>query len=236
MPGILLGNSLQVIGMTNKRVKPSKTYFGSFPKRFVVDVHQLLAWGYQDAHSRIRSATTDKEKEETAITGFIAEAIEDRIDDLNRPKWCKDYSVYDDPFERHDGRSGRSRLRSDLRIKSNMTGGPKFIFEAKRLRTPGFSAGKYVGTGGMGCFISGLYASRYDEAGMIGYVQSNDLAHWQEMVKEKIGLIPPQQDVQVVDAFPLEWMSYHQRKSVGRDISIYHILLDCRYIRTHKTT
>lgn len=232
---ILLGNSLQVIGMTNTRVKPSKAYFGPFPKRFVADVHQLLAWGYQDAYSRIHSPTSDKDQEEPAITGFIAEAIEDRIDDLNRPRWCKNYSVYDDPSEKHEDKSGRSRPRSDLRIKSNMRGGPKFIFEAKRLRNLGFKESKYVGFDGMGCFISGLYASPYDEAGMIGYIQSDSLEHWQQMVKDKIdkeaamlALIVPQQDVHIIDAFPLEWISNHRRKSVGRNIAIYHILLDCR--------
>ncbi|MDM8528674.1 hypothetical protein QUF58_10780 [Anaerolineales bacterium HSG24] len=217
------------------KITPSKTYFGQFDGQFIEDVHQLLAWGYQDAKTRIHVPLNNKDKQETAITGFIAEAIEDRIDNLNRPDWCIFYSVSDDPPARHATKSGRSRPRSDLTLKSNILGGPKFIFEAKRLKKGSYSVGGYTGAEGMECFVSGKYASRYDEAGMLGYIQSDSLEYWQQTVKKKIAttanelsLIPPQQNIHIIDAFPLEWVSHHQREDVGRDIAIYHILLDCR--------
>lgn len=108
------------------------------------------------------------------------------------------------------------------------------MFEAKRLRKKGFGVDKYVGSDGMGCFLSGLYASRYDEVAMLAYVQSDTLEHWRDQVKNKIDdnanllrLKSSQRDVKVIDAFPLEWVSEHERDNVDRSITIYHILLDC---------
>jgi len=69
---------------------------------------------------------------------------------------------------------------------------------------------------------------------MLGYVQSDCLAEWKDKVKrkicqdaEKLSLTGSQRDEQVIDAFPLEWVSEHNRNSVTRSIAIYHILLDC---------
>jgi hypothetical protein len=63
----------------------------------------------------------------------------------------------------------------------------------------------------MACFTEGLYASRYDEAAMVGYVQSHSLAHWKSKLKNAISgkavelnLKSSQCDVKVIDAFPLE--------------------------------
>jgi hypothetical protein len=112
------------------------------------------------------------------------------------------------------------------------------MFEAKRLRKKGsggrsYGVSSYIGSDGMGCFISGLYTSRYDEAAMLAYVQSDSLAYWQEKVKKKIDdsadslcLKPPQQDVNIIDAFGLEWTSTHER-DVDRPITNYNILIVC---------
>jgi len=51
------------------------TSWNTYDQSFREDAHQLLAWGYQDAR---RLITPDRE--ETEITGFIAEAIEARLD------------------------------------------------------------------------------------------------------------------------------------------------------------
>ncbi|MFC2006287.1 hypothetical protein ACFLVG_04995, partial [Chloroflexota bacterium] len=171
-------------------------------------------------------------KAETAITGFIAEAIEDRFL-INSPPWLGHYCVKDDPPVRKKGASGRSRPRSDLIIQANFIGRPEYIFEAKRLSKNGFGTDKYIGREGMCRFVNGLYAQRYNEAGMLGYVQSDSLAHWQSKIKGAIDshaaslcLKSAQRDEMVLREFPLEWVSEHERAHLGRPINVYHILLD----------
>lgn len=213
-----------------KSLRPSGPYWGAFSHFFRVQVHQLIAWGYENACDKIRSS----DEQEPSITGFIAEAINDRFCALDCPGWCTYYSVRDDPPVRKSGRSGKSRPRADIIIQAHFPGRPEYVFEAKRLRRNGYPVGKYVAPDGMGCFISGLYASRYNEAAMLGYVQSDTVAYWRHRVKERIDkdgnklcLIPPQYAKKIIDAFPLEWCSQHERDIVGRPITVYHLLLDC---------
>lgn len=213
-----------------KTSKPSATYIDPFLDVFRLQVHQLIAWGYEDACHRTRC----NKEQEPAITGFITEAINNRFRAPGCSKWCVHYSVHEDPPVEKEGVSGRSRPKPDIIIEANFEGRPQYIFEAKRLRRGGYGAGKYVGPDGMGCFISGLYASRYDEAAMLGYVQSDSLVHWKDVIKKAIDkggsrlrLVPPQRDVVVIDAFPLAWFSEHKRDKAGHPITIYHLLLDC---------
>jgi len=214
--------------------KSHKEYFGPFLPEFREHAHLLVYWGYEGARRKIQQPENDQDKEES-ITGFLAVAIEDRLDAFDRNDWCKYYSVHDNPPVETEGRSGKYRLQADLIIKSTSEGGPQYVFEAKRLKKNGHPVSVYTGSEGMGCFISGKYASRYDEAGMLGYVQSDCLAEWKDKVKRKIDqdttnlrlITCSQRDEQVICAFPLEWVSKHGRNSVMRPITIYHILLDC---------
>src|SRR5216683_5219857 len=73
-------------------------------------VHTLLAWGYADSLSRVQT----NEQQEPDITGFIAEAIKERFDDVNSPDWCDYIELEDDPPIPGGGRAGRSRWRPDL--------------------------------------------------------------------------------------------------------------------------
>lgn len=213
-----------------KTIDPSLSYFGPFYDQFRIQVHQLIAWGFEDARHRIQS----DDEQEPAITGYIAEAIKNRCRALHCPRWCNRYFVRDDPPEEKEGQSGRSRPRADIVIEANFLGRPEFMFEAKRLRKKGYGVSKYINSEGIGCFTSGLYASRYDEAAMIGYVQGDTLVYWRDEVRKRIDkdknrlqLKSHQQDVKILDALPLEWISRHDRQSIGRPITIYHILLDC---------
>jgi hypothetical protein len=208
-------------------------FYGHFSCLFRIQVHQLMAWGYEDVCCRIRS---DNE-EEPALTGFIAEAIQDRLRAGNCPRWCNTYCIHEDPPVRRVGTEGKCRPRPDIVVESILGNGrrPEYFFEAKRLSRRGHGAGKYVAEDGMGCFISGVYASRYNEAAMLGYVQSDSLPAWKEKLQNamnknrtKLRLKPPQSDHKVIEAFPLEWMSEHERSEITRSIMIYHILLDCR--------
>jgi hypothetical protein len=112
---------------------------------------------------------------------------------------------------------------------------PEYIFEAKRLKKNGFGAGKYLGRDGLGCFLTGKYAARYDEAAMLGYIQNDSPTDWQTEIQKKINqkksllhLISLPQNVEIISDFPNEWMTIHRREIIGRSISIFHILLDFR--------
>jgi hypothetical protein len=205
-------------------------FITTFTTQFRKQIHQLIAWGFTDARHRIQS----NDEQEPAITGFIAEAIKDRLRALDCPRWCCHYFVRDDLPVEKEGLAGRDRPRPDIIIETNFPGRPEYLFEAKRLRKYGFTASKYASPDGIGCFVTGLYAARYDEAAMLGYIQSDSLAHWQNEVKSAIDndgselrLKSPQRDVRIIEALPLEWVSEHERDGVARPIIIYHILLDC---------
>lgn len=209
---------------------PLDSSFDVYRQVFRVHVHQLIAWGYEDSRSQIQPPNL----EETHITGYIAEAIKERLRAPDCPNWCNQYFVNDDPPIPAPGKGGRSRPRPDIVIESNFKSRPEFYFEAKRLRENGFGEGKYTGAEGMGCFISGLYASRYDEVAMLGYVQSGTTSEWKRKVKAKIDkgakalrLIPSQQEAKIIGAFSEEWASAHERNNLTRSITIYHILLQC---------
>ena len=212
-----------------KSIEPNLSFFSIYPLTIKKQIHQLIAWGYEDSRIKIKSDND----EEPAISGFIVESIVDRLRALNCPAWCKYYFVQEDRPERVQGRSGKSRLKPDIVIEANFAGRPEYVFEAKRLRKNGYGVAKYVGPAGMGCFVSGLYAARYGEAAMLGYVQSGSLEHWKDEVKNAINkseteleLNLPQREVEIIDALPFEWVSEHRRESIGRTVTIFHILLD----------
>jgi hypothetical protein len=194
-------------------------------------VHTLLAWGYKDSRNRVLV-----DHEEPDITGFIAEAIQDRLDALESPPWCDQIALKDDPPVPGGRRTGRKRWRPDLIFESleGRRPRPRYHFEAKRLRKVG-SEKDYLGKEGLGCFLRGMYASESHEAGMLGYVQSDDLNAWTSKVQSAIDqdfqngnkmlLLSPQQTITIIDAFPHEWMSKHTRQT-SENIVIHHILLD----------
>lgn len=215
---------------SSKTTQPEIDYFGIFSNAFRKHVHLLIIWGHSGAHPRIKSIN----EQEPSITGYIADSIKNRLRDVYCPPWCKHYSVQDDPPVESEGRVGRRRRRADIIIESNVKGRPEFLFEAKRLRKNGYGVSKYVGSEGMGCFINSVYGSRYNETAMIGYVQSSSLDHWKSKIKEtidknnvKLELKSVQQDITIIDEIQFEWFSEHARKAIGRDVKIYHILLDC---------
>lgn len=123
---------------------PNQIYFGVYRRLFRLHAHQLIAWGHADARPRIKS----NNEHEPSITGYIAEAIRDRLV-TNRPPWCVYYSVHEDQPVKAKNRSGRSRPRPDIVIETNLGGRPEYVFEAKRLRKNGYGADKYIDKDGM---------------------------------------------------------------------------------------
>lgn len=214
-------------------IEPSAIWSDPYWTKFRERVHILLLNGYGGAIQRIKAPGT---RDEPAITGFITEAIEQWL--LDGPEWCDEFEVKDDPpisGTKLDGtpRIGRGRKRPDIIIGSTKRPRPKYFFEAKRLREKGGSE-EYMGSDGMGCFIDGIYAREYHEGAMIGYFEMETANYWQATLWSEIDskivelkLIPPQEVIQELGMFPLEWLSKHNRPSVGSPISIFHILLDC---------
>lgn len=152
-----------------------------YDSSFRPDAHQLLAWGYEDALPKIHCTLKEEE-----ITGFIAEAIEERLDEPSTPRKFRRYDIHEEKPIAVEGRTGKKRRRLDLVIICSHgcpSPRPQYIFEAKRLRKNGYPIGKYIGEDGLQCFIKGIYASEYPEGTMIGYVQSDAPSYWESELK-----------------------------------------------------
>jgi hypothetical protein len=215
-----------------KSNKSDPSNFPSWKVAFRKNAHLLINAGYTACRAKI---ATDEHKEEH-ITEFIVRSIKVWMRRRDRPPWCKYYSVHEEAPVSGEDAHGKSRPRTDIFIElGSPTERPEYVFEAKRLRTNGFEAGKYTGIDGMGCFTEGIYAAEYDEAAMLGYVQSNTLDEWKKRVMKSITenasslyLQSAQYDEVVIPDFPLEWVSEHERhNSKGNPVRIYHILLNC---------
>jgi len=214
-----------------KSSKPDPSSFQKWKVAFRERAHLLISIGYIAGRYKIESDG----HEEQDITGFIVCGIRDWLRRRDCPPWCKFYSVHEEAPVSKEGSSGKSRPRTDFFIELGSRFRPEYVFEAKRLRANGYGVSRYTGLEGMGCFTEGIYASGYDEAAMLGYVQSNALFEWKERVKQSITekgvslyLKSLQYDEVVIAEFPLEWVSEHERKNgKGRIIKIYHVLLDC---------
>jgi hypothetical protein len=202
----------------------SLQWINLYEKSFRKDAHQLLAWGYEDSLSKIHANLQEEE-----ITGFIGEAIEEKLNDPNTDERFERYFINEEKRISSQGRTGKRRMRLDIVIQySGLRPRPEYIFEAKRLCKGSHSIGEYTGKEGMECFIDDNYASQYPEAGMIGYLQSDDCKYWESELRRKFSQNNNNQlqEVKIIPSLPHEYFSKHQRKS-GTSITIYHIFLDC---------
>ena len=125
----------------------------------------------------------------------------------------------------------------DIRVMHGKRPNVYFAFECKCLNVirkghRRSQSGKYVGTGGMGCFLSGQYAGGSDCGGMIGYVMDNDVDYAKLAVnqalkkyKKSLGL---QEPAQLAPASMLkdEFLCSKTKHSIkGNTVKIYHIFL-----------
>ena len=202
----------------------------SYDYGFRRDAHQLLAWGYENAIPKIHCKLQEEE-----ITGFIAEEIEDKLDDPYLPERFERYSISDEKPISGEGRTGKSRRRLDLVIVSGHNRPrPKYIFEAKRLCRNSYPISKYIGKDGLKCYVNGIYASQYPEAAMIGYIQSDSSQYWENQLRRSFDkdsnnslcLEQKLQETKVIDSLLDEWVSQHHRHDQIL-ITVYHIFLDC---------
>lgn len=195
------------------------------------DVHQLLAWGFTDVRDDL---TIDHD--EPSISGLIAAAIYNRLI-TDAPSRFDRYFVADDLYQSDDpSRTGISRRRADIVVEIS---GPRprlrYIFEAKRLRKGHHPISAYVGSDGIGRFVTGAYAAEATEAGMVAYVQSPQVTDWESELCEvfrdptyrkalrvRTGL----DRQQVIAALPNTWVSSHDRTSAPT-LTLYHLFLEC---------
>ncbi|HUV63447.1 MAG TPA: hypothetical protein VMW24_06080 [Sedimentisphaerales bacterium] len=212
--------------MTTPRISPKLTtpVWAAFRRHS----HYLFTIGYREALPRIHS----EPDEETDITGYICEALEEWF--LRNPREAAGFFLKDDPPLRKSGKTGKRRPRTDIVIGYAAGVRPEFFFESKRLHRKKAIGSRYTAAEGMGCFISGRYASSYAEAAMIGYVQTDTLERWcaelQQRVRNEaveLKLESTDSSVTFASAFPLEWASTHRRAGLG-PIKLFHIVLDCR--------
>ena len=207
--------------------------WSTYEQSFREDAHQLLAWGYQDARLLIAP-----DREETEITGFIAEAIQARLNSPGIDERFDRYSLKDDNPVPGEGRTGKRRMRIDIIIKSSsrprQKSRPWYIFEAKRLCRPSHPLSKYVGKEGIIRFVQGRYASDCPEVAMLAYVQTDTIAYWVAELKARFGNDSAKQfsitrnlfQTTVHPDLPDEWSSSHTRTN-GTPLTVFHLFLDC---------
>lgn len=202
-----------------------------FRERLLLHAHIILSMGY----TRLDSASLNAAEEED-ITGALAEAMVEFLASSDGPGWRNYYAVHEEPRVRSNKRRGKRRLRLDIQVE--FTGGsrPRFSFEAKRLRAhDAKSLSNYFGKEGLGCFVSGSYASDTDEAGMLGYIQSHSATHWASELraglkkrKKKCEWVESSGWLHIVAAEDLShtYKTSHLRASLNKPLVVYHTLLE----------
>ncbi len=196
--------------------------------------HQLLAWGYADVRSQFNSNSSEPD-----MTGLLCQAMQQRIYNPDTPDAYLYYAIGDQAPISPRGQLGNNRLRLDISVRrTGIRQEIVYAFEAKRLRTTGFTIAKYTGVGGMGDFIEGRYANDCPEGAMVGLYQDEDSSYWIDQLKNafatdnalklpllhvKEGLTPTTVILSIADAH----RSSHQRTN-GSPITLHHIPLDCR--------
>jgi hypothetical protein len=173
--------------------------------------------------------------EEPAITGELVRVMRELIESDDTPDWAVYYSIGDDPPLNVVGKRGKSRPRVDIEFERTGVRGirPRLRFEAKRLgKTPGHSVASYLGTDGMGCFISGKYPLTHNEAGMLGYLQSGSEKIWSEKIRgilaaneDKYYVVSPFYRQQKICTLEHTYVSNHQAAQRANIIIIHHVLL-----------
>lgn len=172
-------------------INPNKTKSflqSNYPDYFRRDVHTLLAFGYNFIRSEINANS-----EEPTITVRMTEAINvgfDSIGLLPNKLQKRHYAVFAESaqIETRDSENIKDKyIYFDVIFQE--TGGRniprrRYTVEAKRLKTNGFSIGKYCDDGIMR-FVNEIYAFGFPEAAMIGFFQDKDVSYWFDELTRK---------------------------------------------------
>lgn len=199
-----------------------------FRTSFVRHVHEILKMGYD-----LLDVPSCAKHDEEEITGELVLSMQSALQDRMAPKWAKNFWPVEEIRVNDPGRLGKRRLRIDIEIVKMQHGPrPRFRFEAKRLRDAA-SRREYLGDEGLGCFLDGRYAREDDEAGMLGYVQSDSIeSHVEEFEKKFSGESEalaveadcPWQSCRIVDELT-SFKTKHRRAEPLSAITLFHTLL-----------
>lgn len=221
---------MSILSSAQKEPGPSDNH-PDYRMAFVRDAHRLIARGFRRIKPEEQSET-----EEESITEKLVAAINALVQAEDAEPWMDRYHAADDLRLPFPGREGKGRPRVDIEIIHVRPGRrPRFHFEAKRLGRS-HAVGEYVGPEGLGCILNGEYARDSDDAGMIGYVQSETCPRWAEKIRKK--LWKNSRDYSLLEGKTWEalgifgelesvYRTRHARPAVQRDVDVYHTLLLC---------
>lgn len=199
----------------------SNSAWQSYDFSFRRDAHHLLAWGYRGALPSIYCNC-----EEDDITSFIADAIEDILNDDLTPKRFDRYSIKPQNPVRGEKRFGKKRRKLDILIERVARPRIVYIFEAKRLEKKNHRIKGYLGEEGLERFVSGkTYAAGLPEAAMVAYVQDRSVANWEAELIEALSEAQVEKRSAVKELKSC-LVSHHLRAN-NSTLEIHHILLDC---------
>lgn len=204
----------------------SDEYYRIFRKR----VFKLVKMGYDRL-----DAVSFKDSQEPDITGELVKQIREVVQERSAPAWACSFDVRDDSPVNVSGRLGKRRPRVDIELVLTGRGPhPCYPFEAKRLSGKTFGPQKYLGKGGLQDFLCGKYAAKQSEAGMLGYVQSDTQEEWANRINRHFKRYISSMRIcpagnwrfaQEIEDFSHCYRSKHNRPSVGKPITVYHLLL-----------
>lgn len=194
--------------------------------------HELIAAGY----ARM-DASEFATKDEPTITGeLVKEMMAVLQAPTNAPEWVTRCDIHDDPPQNVKGRTGKARPRVDIEFRLVDRGPrPRLPFEAKRLnRSTNHRVADYLGPNGMGRFLSGRYPLTHSEAGMLGYVQSEQEITWADRIaqellnnRERYAVEPPEfAEQEVCEDLPHTHASHHRHEAGAPIVRINHVLLN----------
>ena len=193
--------------------------------------HCLIAEGY----ARMEK-TAFAGEQEPVITGELVREMRAYLESGGTgPSWAPYYTIHDDPPLTVGGRLGKARPRVDIEFERVISGPrPRLQFEAKRLNMlTGHTVSGYLGEEGLGCFTSGRYPITHGEAGMLGYVQSEDEEIWAERIRLALhndktkysAKDPPFSHQRMHSSLRHTYLSHHRRNKGAGPFVVHHILL-----------
>jgi hypothetical protein len=137
-----------------------------FKRRFLRDVHVLIAEGY----TRLDSASLAASSEES-ISGQIVQRVNEWFSSHAAPEWTRAYFVTPELPVQREKREGKKRPRIDIYVESSQERPrARFAYESKRFYRSD-SVAEYVGPGGLLAFLDGTHTVDGALVGMLGLVQ-----------------------------------------------------------------
>jgi len=126
--------------------------------------------------------------EEDHITGELVRAMKLVVRDPYSPVWVDHYEIREQTPQNIAERHGKCRPRMDIEVERHQRGPrPCLGFEAKRLGR-GNTIGDYLGSEGLGAFLTSYYPTTHGEAGMLGYVQENGCDEWLVRIRTELSV------------------------------------------------